>query len=140
MVRARGARHCLEGRAAPSQVHLLNGRLVLGPFPRVEVGSSVSWGGGGGVRITACSVNHGLYPDFARRTGRTRRVERIHRYGILREDRRGMKESAVKLSAVEAVAHADAVRPSRCTDADAAAPAAAGEALGSFHAHPALRR
>jgi hypothetical protein len=40
-----------------------------------------------------------------------------------------MKESAVMLSAVEAVAHADAVRPSRRDDADAAAQAAAGEAL-----------
>jgi hypothetical protein len=56
------------------------------------------------------------------------------------EDRRGMKESAVMLSAVEAVAHADAVRPFRRDDADAAAQAAAGEALGSFRAHPALRR
>src|SRR5262245_52050317 len=74
------------------------------------------------------------------RVWRTRRVERIHRYGILREDRRGMKESAVMLSAVEAVAHADAVWPSQRDDADAAAQAAAGEALGSFHAHPALRR
>jgi hypothetical protein len=41
-----------------------------------------------------------------------------------------MKESAVMLSAVEALAHADAVRPSRRDDADAAAQAAAGEALG----------
>jgi hypothetical protein len=42
-------------------------------------------------------------------------------YSILREDRRGMKESAVMLSAVEAVAHADAVRPSRRDDPDATA-------------------
>jgi hypothetical protein len=46
------------------------------------------------------------------------------------DDRRGMKESAVMLSAVEAVAHADAVPPSRRDDADAAAQAAAGVALG----------
>jgi hypothetical protein len=43
----------------------------------------------------------------------------------VREDRGGMKESAVMLSAVEAVAHAEAVRPSRRDDMDAAAQEAA---------------
>ncbi len=47
-----------------------------------------------------------------------------------------MKESAVMLSAVEAVAHADAVRPSRRDDADAGVQAAAGEALGPFELIP----
>jgi hypothetical protein len=53
----------------------------------------------------------------------------VYRYRVLREDSGGVKESAVMLSAVEAMTKPDSVGPPRGHDPDLATLAAAGESV-----------